>query len=67
MLRKWPGSPARKPERIRIKTVGSAASLEQVLRQYGVAEKRLEEHAILNGMALNNPLAKGTLIKVVGQ
>ncbi|MEI6945964.1 M48 family metalloprotease [Paraflavisolibacter sp. H34] len=57
----------RKPERIRIKTVSASATLEQVLRQYGISDKRLEEHAILNGMALTDRLAQGTLIKVVGQ
>jgi predicted Zn-dependent protease len=55
------------PERIRIKTVKNTATLEQILREYKVDEKRLEELAILNGLQLKDNIEKGTLIKVVGQ
>jgi predicted Zn-dependent protease len=53
----------KKPERVRIKTVSQAATLEQVLRQYKVQDKRLEELAILNGMKLSDRLTQGMLIK----
>lgn len=57
----------RKPERIRIRTVNSSTTLAQALRNYGMPEKRLEELAILNGMALTDALAAGTMIKVIGE
>lgn len=53
------------PERVRIKTVAANSTLEQVMRSYNVPEKRMEEMAILNGMARNAPLTRGTLIKVI--
>lgn len=55
----------RKPERVRIKTVSRAATLDQLLRQYKVQDKRLEEMAVLNGMSLKDQVASGTLIKVI--
>lgn len=57
----------REPERIRIRTAQAASTLEQELRRNNVDEKRLEEHAILNGMELNDQLKKGTLFKVVSR
>lgn len=57
----------KKPERIRLKTAGSNTTLEQLLRQNNVEEKRLEEHAILNGMQLKDAVQSGTLIKIIGQ
>jgi predicted Zn-dependent protease len=57
----------RKPERIRIKTVSQAATLEQALRNFNMPAARLEELAILNGMKLNTQVPSGTLIKVVGK
>jgi predicted Zn-dependent protease len=56
----------KKPDRIRIRTVGSAMSLSQFLRQQNVPDAKLEEHAILNGMKLTDNVAQGTLIKVIG-
>jgi predicted Zn-dependent protease len=55
----------RKPERVRIKTINTNSTLEQVLRTYKVPDKRFEEHAILNGMMLSDRIAPGTMIKVV--
>ena len=56
----------RKPERVRIKTVNQSATLDQVLRSYRVSDnKRLEEHALLNGMKLTDRVNAGTLIKVI--
>ena len=55
----------KQPERVRIRTVGSAMTLAQFLRQQNVPETKHEEHAILNGMKLTDNLAQGTLIKIV--
>ncbi len=57
----------RKPERIRLKTVTQPTALNQVLRQYKVPEKRLEELAVVNGMKLTDQVPAGTLIKVIEQ
>ncbi|MER3465138.1 MAG: hypothetical protein C4329_12720 [Chitinophagaceae bacterium] len=58
----------RKPERIHVRSVNRAGTLDQVLHNYGVTDsKRLEELAILNGMNLNDRVASGTLIKIIGQ
>ena len=56
----------KKPERVRIKTVNQATTLEQSLRSFGVQDnKRLEEMAVLNGMKLKDRIPAGTLIKVI--
>jgi predicted Zn-dependent protease len=57
----------RKPERVRIKTVNQATTLEQALRGFGVQQKRLDEMAILNGMKLKDKLPAGTLIKIIAE
>lgn len=57
----------KKPQRIRIKTTKTTVALEEALRQNNVDEKRLEEHAILNGMELNEKLEAGALFKVIGE
>ncbi|MGV3527815.1 MAG: M48 family metalloprotease [Flavisolibacter sp.] len=57
----------KKPERIRIKTVNSAMTLQQALSNNGVPSARMHEHSLVNGMELNTPLAAGTLIKVISQ
>jgi len=57
----------KKPERVRIKSVGQASTLEQALRNFGVPNKRFEEMAVLNGMKLKDRVAPGSLIKVIGQ
>lgn len=57
----------KKPERVQLKTIAASTTLEQALRNYRVIEKRLEEHAILNGMKLTDRVAQGTLIKVLEQ
>jgi predicted Zn-dependent protease len=57
----------KKPERIRIKTVGANTTLSQALRDFGMPQNRLEELAILNGMKLTDNLSKGTLIKITAQ
>jgi predicted Zn-dependent protease len=62
-----PGKLNRKPERVRLKTVTTAGTLEQVLRSYNMPSARLNELAILNGMNLADRVAQGTMIKIVGQ
>jgi predicted Zn-dependent protease len=57
----------KKPERVHIKTVNQATTLEQALRGFGVQQKRLDEMAILNGMKLKDKLTSGTLIKIIGE
>ena len=58
----------KKPERVRIKTVNQATTLEQALRSFGVQDnKRLEEMAVLNGMKLKDRVTAGTLVKVIAE
>ena len=57
----------RQPERIRIKTVGSATTLQQAFRTYNVPDQRMEELSIVNGMRLTDQVPAGTMIKVIGQ
>jgi len=57
----------RKPERIRLKTVASEGSLQQVLTGFNVPKDRLEEVSLINGMSLTDLVPKGSLIKVVEQ
>jgi predicted Zn-dependent protease len=53
-------------ERIRIKTVQKTGSLKQALSHYNVAESRMEELSILNGMQLTDQVQQGSLIKIIG-
>lgn len=55
----------RKPERVTLKTVNQNTTLQQALKSFGVADARLEEIALLNGMLLNDRVPQGTLLKVV--
>ena len=57
----------RKPERIHLKTVANAGTLEQVLRGYNMPAPRLNELAVLNGMNLTDRVVQGTIIKIVGE
>lgn len=57
----------KKPERIRIKTVPRTATLESILRTYGIEGDRVEELSILNGMQRTDQVTKGMLIKTVGE
>lgn len=52
-------------ERIRIKTVQKTGSLKQALNHYKVAEARMEEVSILNGMQLSDQVQQGSLIKII--
>ena len=58
---------SKKPERVRVKTVSSPSTLREFFAKNSVEEKRMEEHAILNGMQLNDKLEAGTLIKIVAE
>ncbi len=53
------------PERIKIVTVNSNNSLQQVLTQNNIPSDRHKEFAILNGMELNQQLPAGTLVKTM--
>ena len=55
----------KQPERIDIKTVSNNGTLEAALRNHGVPEKRMQELATLNGMALKDKVDKGMLIKII--
>jgi predicted Zn-dependent protease len=57
----------KQPDRVRIRTVNSATTLEQALRTYNTPQNKLQELAILNGMNLTDRLSQGTLIKVIAQ
>ncbi|MES2890758.1 MAG: M48 family metalloprotease [Bacteroidota bacterium] len=62
---KDPAKLNKKPERVRIKTVVSDGTLDQVLKANKVSSTRLEEMAILNGMKLTDRVTKGSLVKVI--
>lgn len=55
----------KKPERVRIKTVASNGTLAQAFKYFKVADKRMEEFAVLNGMQQTDKVTKGMLIKVI--
>ena len=55
----------RKPERVRIKTVAANGTLAQAFKYYKVADKRMEEFAILNGKLQTDQVTKGMLIKII--
>ena len=57
----------KKPERIRIKTVGQSMTLDQALRNYRMPANRLEELSLLNGMKLTDNVPAGTMIKIIGE
>ena len=55
----------KQPERVRLKTVRQDATLEQALRSFNAPSDRIEEFAILNGMARGDRVTQGMLIKVI--
>ena len=57
----------RQPQRIKVVTVNQTASLQQVLKQFGTPENKLQELAIVNGMSLTDNIPAGTLVKVLQQ
>lgn len=57
----------KKPVRIRIRSVKQNGTLAQALRSYDMAEKKLEELSLINGMKLTDTVKAGMLIKVLGE
>lgn len=55
----------RQPERLHIMEVTNTTTLENALRSFNMPQDRLNELSILNGMALNQTVQKGSWIKVV--
>ena len=55
----------RQPERVKILTANRSATLQQHLQQAGVPSNRMQELAVLNGMALNANVPAGTLYKSI--
>jgi len=56
-----------KPERLGIRKTARQGSLRQALQGFGVAQDKLEAHAVLNGMKLDDTLPAGTLVKTVAK
>jgi predicted Zn-dependent protease len=54
----------RKPQRIKVVTANGATLRDTLKRNY-VPDQMLEEHAILNGLQLNENISPGTLIKII--
>jgi predicted Zn-dependent protease len=57
----------KQPERVRIKTAKAGQTLASALAANGIASKRYEELAILNGMKTTDKMTAGMLFKVVGK
>lgn len=55
-----------KPDRIRLAPAPRSGEVAGVLRELGVEQARLSELAILNGRSLSDRVAKGELLKIVG-
>ena len=55
----------KQPERVQVKTAASAMTLQAALQQQRVPQARMEEMAILNGMALTDRLDAGMMYKVI--
>lgn len=56
-----------KPDRIRVKTVESPGTVEEVLSHFRVPQKQFEELALLNNMKLSDRLERGSRIKIVSK
>ena len=54
-------------DHVRLRTALFDATLNDALRSFGIAESKYKELAILNGLALTDRVASGTLIKVIGK
>lgn len=53
------------PNRIQISKVAGTTTLQRYLASVGIDNGRMDEHAVLNGMNLNDQLSPGMRIKVV--
>jgi len=54
-----------KPNHLKIVRVTSTTTLQQALKKNGVADKDLNEHALINGLELAGSVPANTLIKVI--
>lgn len=57
----------KKPERVRVRSVNGATTLQQAFTSFGIPKNRHAELAILNGLKLNDRLEPGTSIKTIGE
>ena len=57
----------KKPSRIRVKTVNSAGSFNNVMKSFGMKNDQLSELAILNGVEQNYMYKKGDLVKTISE
>ena len=57
----------RQPDVISIKTVQNSGPLQDQLAAFGVESEKFEEHAVLNGMTLDENLSRGDRIKVIAR
>jgi predicted Zn-dependent protease len=55
----------KKPNRISIKIASRNATLQNLLSEYKIAEADLKELAVINGMALDQNVEKGSLFKII--
>ncbi len=54
-----------KPERIAIKTARRSGTLQALLNDWGIPKDRLKEHALINGVKLDETIQAGSLYKVI--
>ncbi|GAB4001053.1 M48 family metalloprotease [Spirosoma daeguense] len=57
----------RKPERMLIKPAPRDGSFQEVMTTFGIPAKRIEELGVLNSMKVEDRVAKGALLKIVGR
>ena len=57
----------KKPERLSVKSTTRDQTLQAFLQQQRVPEARMREHAVLNGMDLEQNVSRGTLVKVISK
>lgn len=56
----------KKPQRISIKTAGKNATLQSLLQDSKISgEELMKEHALINGMSLDETITKGSLYKII--
>jgi predicted Zn-dependent protease len=55
----------KKPARVHIATVRANGTLESALRRLGMKDDKLPELALINGMALQDRVKRGDLVKIV--
>lgn len=57
----------RKPERIAVKTASRNASFKDIMKDFKMADGRIEELGILNQMKADDQVAKGALVKTISR